>query len=171
MPDDLTKAYVAPNSRKAIEKRLIEIIMQEGWEETVRPAVFRLVVKEANGNPAYAEELLRACFNAPSLEEAQRIIAIECGSDPTRQILQLLTGVTDWQEIRPLLARIDDTQFNDTFLGSAAQFLAGRMQNENETSARRAWEVLAALLYPQNSHDPKAVFYAAVGRALWGGDL
>jgi len=169
----VTRSYHIPLDRlsdQAIEEFLLDIMIAEGWTETVRPEVFRLVAIEAQGSPRQALTLLQTCYDAPDIAEAQRIIALQSSTEPMRQILAMLVdGRGKWAAIQPMLAQLSDSDFSEGALIGACRYVIAALNHQtDERRARRLWELLAALTYPSHGHDPKSLFYAAVGRILWG---
>lgn len=152
-----------------IEEFLLQIILQEGWDAIVDPAVFKLLVQEAQGSPRHALSLLQACYDAPDADEAKRIIQIHGSSDPMRQILSILvSGQGGWNAIRPLLEQLSEDDFSEGALIGAGRYVIAAMNREEvEHKAKRLWNLLASITYPAHSYDPRSVFYAAIGRVLW----
>jgi DNA polymerase-3 subunit gamma/tau len=153
-----------------IEKYLFDILLAEGWDRICDPEVFRLVVFEAQGSPRLALTLLDACYDAPNVTEAERIVALHGSSDPMIQVVQLLVRGqgTGWDSIRPLLAQVGDGDFSSRAMIGVQRYIIGAIDRErDERRAQRLWELLASLTYPSTGYDQKSLFYAAVGRALW----
>lgn len=156
---------------REIEDFVLDIMDREGWVDLVQPDVFHLIVNEANGSPRLALTLLQEAYDAPNEAEARRIIAIQGSDSPLIQILTILmSGQGGWDSIRPMLAQLSDDDFAESEIVRASRYLIGALsREESEGKAQRMWRVLADLTYPAHSYDPKSLFVAAVGRALWGG--
>jgi hypothetical protein len=70
--------------------------------------------------------------------------------------------------VQPMLAQLGDDDFSESGLILAARYVIGAMNREgSDNRAKKLWELLAAFTYPAYTHDPRSVFYAAVGRILW----
>ena len=128
-----------------------------------------MICLEAQGSPRQALSLLESLYDAPDVEEAKRIIALSGSSEPMMQIVRiLLSGRGDWNAVQPLLVQLSDSDINQRALIGACRYICSAMSREvNKDRAQAAWEILAYLTYPAYGLDPKTLFYAAVGRALW----
>jgi DNA polymerase-3 subunit gamma/tau len=154
---------------RLIEEYLFDVLDAEGWTEACNPEVFRLICLEAQGSPRQALTLLEACYDAPDVEEAKRIIQLSGSAEPVMQILRILiSGQGEWRAIQPLLTQLNDSDLNPRAIVGACRYICAVLDREGSPErAQRAWTILAAFLYPAHGFDPKSLFYAAVGRVLW----
>jgi len=149
---------------------LVEVLEAEGWTEVIHDDVFNMVVQEALGSPRRALSLLQAVYDAPTLDAAQTIAALQGAASPLIQIMQMMvSGRANWSAVRPLLARMDSDDFSEGALVLASRYIIGALnREENADKAAKLWAMLGAFVYPANSYDPRSIFYAALGRILWG---
>lgn len=165
----VTRCYhldLRPLRDSEIETIIEAVCGAEGWE--LEPDIADAVIQAAQGSPRKALTVLQSVHDAPSREEVRRIITILDDRDPMIKLVRyLLSGKNDWGAVRKMLVEIGDESFtNDS---GPARYIMAAMTNERDDNARRAWELLEALVFPANTFDRKAAFYAAVGRYIWGG--
>ena len=98
-----------------------------------------------------------------------RIIALTEASEPLIELLQyLIAGKRSWAQIRTILARLDDEDWEQQSI-EAGRYIAGAlMRATDDKQAARIWQLLDALVFPAGTWDKKIAFIAAVGRMMWG---
>jgi len=150
-----------------IEALLTVVADMEGWD--VHPDILALAVQAATGQPRKGLTILEQIHDYRSRDEARRVIDLVEASDPIIELLQhLLSGKKSWKQIRALLARLEDSDFEAAAI-IAGRYIAGALVRcEEEKAAASAWALLDALLFPSSTYDKKTAFLAAVGRMLWG---
>ncbi len=155
-----------PLRNQEIEDLLTVVSELEEWQ--VDGDVFQMVVQAATGQPRKALSLLQSCHDAPSREEAKRIIALQEVSEPVMDLLRdIVSGKRQWSLVRPYLDKIDDDQFAG-LVEQAGRYLAnGLIREENEQRAQAIWRALDAIVFPTSTFDKKSAFIAAIGRLLW----
>ncbi len=159
------KPLIAPE----IEELLTVVCDLEGWE--VHSDVMALAVQGATGQPRKALTIIQQIHDAPSRDEAKRIITLIEASDPMIELLQfLLGGGKAWARIRPLLARIEADSFEGADIAAGRYISGALMQASDEKRARQIWQMLDALIFPSSTYDKKVAFIAAIGRMIWGGE-
>jgi len=151
-------------------EELVETICDlEEWQPD--PDVVTLVIRGATGQPRKALSLLQAVHDAPSKEEAMRIIALVEASEPLVALFRLLIdGKGTWMAVRKQLEKIDNSEFEEATIQAGRYIMGALMRENDEKKARRLWGVLDALTFPASTYDRKLFFVAAVGRILWGGE-
>lgn len=139
----------------------------EGWEVTAD--VLSAVVQAATGQPRKALSMLQAVHDAPTREEAKRVIALVDNSDPLIEVLRhLVEGKKSWIALQRLLARVDDDVFAEAATQAGRYLLTVMLRTTEEKQARMVWKLLDALVFPSETFDRKAAFVAALGRMIWG---
>lgn len=166
----VSRSYHVPLKpvRSSDIEELLEVVCDvEGW--TVNPDVFGMIVRGSTGQPRKALSLLQSCYDAPSKEEAQRIITLLEPSEPIMDLLRdIVSGRATWPVLRTHLGKMEDEDW-DALASTAARYLATTMLGlENEQRAMSVWRLLDALTFPTNTFDRKAAFMAAMGRTIWG---
>lgn len=150
-----------------IEDLVMQICEFEQWS----PAddIFHVVIKAAMGSPRKALTTLQQVHDAPTREEAERIIMLLEASEPMTGLFKaLLSTKPSWTQIRPMLERIDSSEFDEAAIHAGRYFIGAFLREKDEKRAMGIWSLLDALTFPASSFDRKAVFIAAVGRMLWG---
>jgi DNA polymerase III delta prime subunit len=140
----LTRSHridLKPLSEQEIVGLLIEVLDAEGWTNTIDDGIVQLIVQGCGGSPRQALNLLEKAHDAPSLKEAQRIIALQGSPEPMIQALQILiSGQGKWDAVRPMLAQINDNEFTESSLIHAARYVMGAMsREESDKRAARQW--------------------------------
>jgi DNA polymerase III delta prime subunit len=160
-----------PLDDRDIMTLLLDVLEAEGWADTINDDVLELVMQEAEGLPRLALTHLQNVYDAPTRAEAERIIGLQGPASPLRQVLQfIVSGRRGWDHIRPLLAQLSADDFNEGSLTGASRYLIGAINRETkEERAKELWELLACMVYPAHTYDPRSIFYAAIGRMLWSG--
>jgi DNA polymerase-3 subunit gamma/tau len=156
-----------PLSVAEIEELLLSVIAVEEW--VVDADVFNMVLGAAKGSPRKALTLLQTVWDAPSKEEASRIIDLHDGSEPLLELCRHLTaGAIVWDKAKGYLERIEDTEWDNAYL-LIGRFIAGAMlKTKSAAEAERLWKLLDALTFPVETVDRKVAFYAAFGKMIWG---
>lgn len=138
----------------------------EGWR--VADDVMQTVIVAATGQPRKGISLLQSVHDAPSRQEVKRIIAIMDAGDPLHDLCKMLVDGKDWKLVQPALARFAaEGDFQQASIMVGGYLTAVMLNAKEERSARRAWMLLDALVFPANTYDPKASFCAAVGRMIF----
>jgi len=165
----LTRCYhipLRPIKPTEIEDLLSVICECENW--TPNPDVLQMIVQGSTGQPRKALSLLQACYDAPSREEAKRIIALLETSEPLLDLLRILvSGRRDWKLVQSYLEQIDDADFEEASVGAGRYIINAMLKEPEEKKAASMWALLEALVYPTATFDRKASFFAAIGRYLW----
>jgi len=170
VPDAVvTRCYhldLRPLRDPQIETLIEAVCYAEGWE--VSGDIVNAVLRAANGSPRQAITVLEAVHDAETPEEIHRILSITDDSSPLIKLCQLLlAGNRNWAQIGPQLARLDDENIANSDVAAARYIMAAMVRSKDEKSARYAWQLLDALLFPAQSFDKKALLYAAIGRMMW----
>lgn len=137
----------------------------EGW--TVPDDVLNAVVQASTGQPRKALSILQAVQGAKDRDEVRRIINLQSDEDVMSQLFShVLKGKPSWPIVKSHLARIQDDEWEQASI-AAGRYMMGAMMNSDESGAKRAWKGLDTLLFPSQTFDRKAQFYAALGRMMW----
>ena len=165
----VTRCYHVPLRRlkdQAIEDLLMLVCEVENWSPD--SDVLQMVVQASTGQPRKALSLLQSCHDAPSRDEARRIISLLETSEPAGDLLRdLVNGKRTWALIRPNLEKLDDADFESLLTGGARYISTALVKEADEKRAASLWALLDALTFPSSTFDRKAAFIAAVGRMLW----
>jgi DNA polymerase III gamma/tau subunit len=148
---------------------LVSLVCEaEGWKP--EGDVVQMVIRGATGQPRKALSLLQSCHDAPSREEAERIISLMEPSDAIMSLLRdLVSGKGTWVNVRKHLSSMEDEDF-DALAATSARYLSTTMVGqESEDRAKAVWRLLDAMTFPTSTFDRRAAFMAACGRMLWGG--
>lgn len=171
VPDTVqTRCYhtsLKPITAPEMEELLEAICGLEDW--TVERDVFQLAVQAGTGQPRKAISILQKIHDAPSRDEAKRIITLVEASEPMIELLQhLISGKRSWQIIRPLLQRLEADSFEEASI-LAGRYISGALLNCSEDKrAPVIWQLLEALVFPADTWDKRTAFIAAIGRMIWG---
>lgn len=159
-----------PVAREHIDELVRIICDAEGWQAS--EDILALVVEEATGQPRKAITLLERVYDAKDRTEAKRIIAIlDNDNDIVAELASLLIQGKTWEVIRPVLNRLD--QSLDTYEGImiplTRRFIGALLREQSGNKAQRLAEMVDAMTFPVQTHDPKAQFYAAMSKIMrWG---
>lgn len=149
---------------------LVELVCDvEGWKTD--PDILHAVVTAATGQPRKALVLLQAVHDAPSLDEAQRIISLHIEKRSLIDLLKhLVNGNKSWEMINPLLRRVVDEEDDwDGAMILAGRYITGALLKErSEDRAHLIGNLLEALTFPVGSYDKQTTFVTAISRYLWG---
>jgi DNA polymerase-3 subunit gamma/tau len=146
---------------------LIEFIAgEEGWE--LSNDVMNAIVVAATGQPRKAISILQKVHGCTDRAEVQRIIDLGEAGDAMLDLFRAIVGRKGWGMIKPILARIDDDEWEGASIAGARYIMAVMIKQEKEEESIRLWKLLDALCFPCETYDRKAHFYAALGRMLWG---
>jgi DNA polymerase-3 subunit gamma/tau len=168
------KTRCFPVALKPVERQYIEELLQiicdsEGWSPS--NDILSLVVEEATGQPRKAITLLERVYDARDRNEAKRIISIlDADNDAIAEIAALLIqGRSTWEVLRPVFLRLEEaTDSYDGLLIPLTRRLIGALLRETgPNKARHLGQMVDALMFPSQSFDPKAQFYAAMKRIIW----
>ena len=164
----LTRCYhVALRALKdrEIEELLSAICDAEAWK--IDADVLQLIVQSSTGQPRKALSLLQSCHDAPSREEARRIVSLLDDSSALVDLLKvLLSGKKDWSIIQPLLETLPDDFDNSVIAGT--RYIIGAMTKQKDSAkALMAWNLLNALTFPTSTFDKKAHFVVSIGRFIF----
>lgn len=171
VPDAIqTRCYKVPLKRiktPDLEALIEYVCEEEGWKPN--NDVFQLVLQAAEGSARRALSLMEAVHAAEDLHEAERILSIEAGNTTLLELCkEILQGHKRWEQIQSILKRIDMDDFEQGLVG-VGRYMAQVMVNSDKPDvARRAWHILDALTAPCETFDRKAMFFAAIGRIVWG---
>lgn len=150
-----------------MEDLLEAVCGAEGWHPN--KDVFALVVRAATGQPRKALSILQSVHDAPSIDEAKRIISLVEASDPMKELLQhLIAGKREWKIVQPLLRRLEDDAFDEAVIPVGRYIMGALLNCEDAGRAQKIWQLLEALVFPAETWDKKAAFIAAIGRMMWG---
>jgi DNA polymerase-3 subunit gamma/tau len=166
-----TRCYhtvLRPIKAPEMEDLLEAICGAEGW--VVNKDVFALAIQAATGQPRKALSILQSIHDAPSRDEAKRIISLQEASDPMIELLQhLISGKRSWTIVSGCLRKIEADSFEEASI-IAGRYIAGALLNcDDEKRASRIWQLLEALFFPAETWDKRTAFTAAIGRMIWGG--
>lgn len=146
---------------------LVEAVCEaEEWKPN--GDVIQMVVSASTGQPRKALSILQSIHDAPTREEAKRIVALLDDSEPVLELLRhVVSGKRSWKIIQTELEKMGDEDFG-SLATSASRYIANAMIKEtNEEKAKNLWHLLDALVFPSSTFDQKAAFFAAIGRMLW----
>ncbi len=166
------RCYPVPLSAVKVKEiaDLIEYIaLEEGW--TIADDVFSLILQECEGSPRKAIGLLQSLHSVKTAAEAARVVTLESGEDEPSKVMArlLLMGSKDWDRVQRLLLQLDElaTDWEQVYIGVCRYMIKVMTSTKKPDDAARAFQVLNLFTIPTNSFDPKAVFFAAVGRVFW----
>lgn len=167
----VTRCYHVPLKplRDAEVEELVSLVcVVEDWKPD--GDVVQMVVQAATGQPRKALSMLQSVHDAPSREEARRVIALLDTSEPVTDLLRdIVGGKRSWSLLRGHLEKLGDEDF-DSLVAEASGYIATVIVREgDEARARSLWQLLDALTFPSATYNKRAAFVAAVGRMLWGG--
>lgn len=158
-------AALRPIANNDIDLLIETVATAEGWE--LPDDVMAAVVAGATGQPRKALSILQAVHGAESREEVARIIRLQDPTDAVSELMRELVKRSPWERIKPILERIADDEYEEALI-PMGRYIMGAMVREKSEKAEVYWRMLDALTFPSSTFDPKARFYAAVGRVLWG---
>jgi DNA polymerase III subunit gamma/tau len=149
---------------------LVELVCDmEDWKTD--PDILSMVIHASTGQPRKALNILQAVHDAPSLAEAQRIVALQGENRTLITLLNLLlNGQRSWEAAQPLLMQViaEEDDF-DGAMTLAGRYVAAAMAKEKtEKQAQQIGSLLESLTYPAGSYDKQTVFVTAISRYLWG---
>ena len=116
--------------------------------------------------------MLLQTHEAANRDEVRRIAAVMDMGEPIVQLCQFLTmshprGRLTFEQIKPLLAKIEDDQFEGALVQMGRYFLGGLLRGDSRNSAL-LFKRIDALTFPCETYDKKLHFYAVIGRMLAG---
>jgi DNA polymerase III gamma/tau subunit len=160
-------AALKPLRKNEIADLLEFVAEAEGW--TVHPDVHLAVLQASTGQPRKALSLLQAVHDCQDKAEVARIIQLNETSDGMLEILRLLVqGRASWAVVRKHLENIEDDDWEQALIMGARYIMKAMLGAEQEGQAKKIWHLLDAMLWPSETFDKKAQFYAAIGRMFWG---
>lgn len=168
----LTRCYevaLRPLDNAEMTDLLEAVADLEGWK--VHADVMELVLDAATGQPRKGLTILQAVHDAPSREEAKRIVTLVDSGDPALEIIRhLVSGKKSWKIVSELLAKVqlEDAALEQAMIGGCRYISAAMLKTTDEKAAAALWQLLEAMVFPASSYDKKTVFIAAIGRCLWG---
>lgn len=159
-----------PIKREPVEDYLRQVAELEGW--TVEPDVMSAVVTAAAGSMRVGLTVLQGVHDCADTDEVRRIAALqlEDQEEPIIKLLRfLLQGGRAWSRIQELLAAMDeeDTDYNEMLIGAGNYMAKVIAHAKTEADARRAWDILESITYPNQSWDPKVVLFSAIARVIF----
>lgn len=147
----------------------------EEWK--LNDEVYQLILRGAEGSARAALTMLEAVHDVDTVEEAMRVISLLEANDTLLDLSRaLLSGdrrnpQARWGVIKPLLARIADDEIETAAIAVGRYMASAMVKAETPAQAERAWQILDMLVAPTESWDRKAIFYAAIGRVVFGAEL
>lgn len=149
-----------------MEQYVDDICQAEGWD--VNRDVFNAVIANAEGLPRKALMILLAVHDVADREAVRQIITTMDAGEPVSQICQmLLQGKASWVTVRPLLAKVEDDQFEGALVHTVRYMIGAMMRASDDRQTQRLNEYIQALTFPSETFDSKARFFAAIGRCIF----
>lgn len=165
----LTRCYEVPLrqlSMHEIGELLHFVADMEGWK--VNNDVMQMVIGAATGQPRKALSILQSVHDAPTRDEAKRIITLIEADKATIELMQhLVSGKRSWKIVHSILKRMDDKDFEGAGAHAASYIRAVMMNTEDDAKAKMLGQMLEAMVFPTQSYDKKVAFVAAISRILW----
>lgn len=157
-----------PLKRDQLDVLLSAVAEMEGW--TVGNDVMAEIVQCAEGSARNGLTILQVAHDVADIEELRRIIRLRGASDNVIALCSLLMSKQGrtWREVSRLAQLVWEEDDWEQASVRAGRYLAKVMVSaQDERAAQHAWTVLDALLFPAQTFDQKAAFFAAVGRVMW----
>lgn len=155
-------------SQQLISEHLEMIAGIEEWKPTQE--ILDFAAEASNGSPRMALTILQGIHDAPSREEAARIIRLlEPADDLIEMLRHLLDGKRSWLIVSACLKKLDGSNFDEVSVQAGRYLNAALLRTDKEDKAKAIWEMMEALVFPAETYDRKIAFTTAVGRILWGG--
>lgn len=142
-----------------IEELLITICELESWQ--VSPSTFQAIVQASTGQPRKALSILQAGYSVVDRDELAKVIAeVDIDTSPLTELIRfILAGGTNWERVRVLLEKIDESDI----LASATRYITAVIVRSSEkVNAYKAWRLLNSMTQPRSVWDGKAQFVNAV---------
>jgi DNA polymerase III gamma/tau subunit len=158
-------AALRPISNNDISILLETVIASEEWD--VPDDVIQAVIQAGTGQPRKALSILQAVHGCQDRDEVRRIIKLHESTDALKDLMQALLKGATWDRLKVLLEQIPDDEFEEALI-PMGRYIMGAMVKADKDKASDYWRLLDALTFPSQTFDPKARFYAAFGRMLWG---
>lgn len=148
---------------------LLEVIASvEEWSPSQE--IIDFAAEAANGSPRLGLTILQNIHDAPSREEASRIVRLLEPSNDLIEILRhLLAGKKSWKVISTHLKALDGQNFDEVHVQAGRYFMMAMLGTEDEKKAASIHGMIEALVFPVGTFDKKTAFIAAIGRIVWGG--
>ena len=158
---------LTPIAQQTIAEFLETIAEVEEWHPSQE--ILDYSAEASNGSPRFALTILQSIHDAPSREEAARIVRLlEPTSDLIDILRHLLDGKRSWVVISKHLKALDGLNFDEVSIQAGRYLSAAMLRSETEEKAKPIWAMLEALVFPAETFDRKVAFIAAIGRILWG---
>ena len=151
-----------------ISDYLLAIAEAEEWQPSQEIVDF--AAEASNGSPRMALTILQGIHDAPSREEAARIIRL---LEPTNDLIDilrhLLDGKRSWAIVSASLKKLDGSNFDEVSIQAGRYLNAALLRTDDAPKAMLIWQMMEALVFPSETFDRKIAFTVAIGRILWGG--
>lgn len=158
-----------PIAQQLISEHLEMIAGIEEWSPSQE--IIDFAAEASNGSPRMALTILQSIHDAPSREEAARIVRLLEPSDDLIDMLRhLLDGKRSWKIVSDCLKKLDGSNFDEVSVQAGRYLSAAMLRTEDAEKAKAIWEMMEALVFPAETFDRKIAFTTAVGRILWGGN-
>ena len=158
---------LTPIAQQTIAEFLETIAEVEEWHPSQE--ILDYSAEASNGSPRFALTILQSIHDAPSREEAARIVRLlEPTSDLIDILRHLLDGKRSWVVISKHLKALDGLNFDEVSIQAGRYLSAAMLRSETEEKAKPIWAMLEALVFPAETFDRKVAFITAIGRILWG---
>lgn len=163
---------------KDIQDLLHDVCKLEKWQ--VDDEVLSSVIAVSNGSPRKALTFLQSVHFAKNKDEASRIIRLnDMRDEDASPLLVLCRGLlahqADWKVFRDALDYLEESDEFDSGLSAVAGYMSSVMVGKDPrtnkptdaVTAKRAWDILDAVMFPTAGFDPRASFCCAIGRVYW----
>lgn len=160
------RVNLKPVPASEISALLYYVAQCEGW--SVNSDVMTAIVQGAEGSPRKGLLLLLTLHDATDREEVYRVSGLIELSEPIRELCQLLLKSPSWQQIKPVLARIEDADCEKAvnFIGRYLIMVLANPRT-NDVGAAKIFETIKAITFPTETYDPKLRLYTIIGRIVW----
>ena len=156
-----------PITQQLISEHLEMIAGLEEWKPSQE--IIDFAAEASNGSPRMALTILQGIHDAPSREEAARIVRLLEPSDDLIEMLRhLLDGKKSWAIISACLKKLDGANFEEISVQAGRYLGAVLLRTDKEEKAVAIWQMMDALIFPAQTYDKKTAFVTAIGRILWG---
>ena len=171
VPDTVRTRCFSTRLMPIAQQTIVEVLETIAEVEEWRPSqeILDYSAEASNGSPRFALTILQSIHDAPSREEAARIVRLlEPTSDLIDILRHLLDGKRSWVVISKHLKALDGLNFDEVSIQAGRYLSAALLRSETEEKAKPIWAMLEALVFPAETFDRKVAFIAAIGRILWG---
>ena len=157
-----------PVAQEVIAEYLAMIAESEEW--TPSQEIIDFAAQASQGSPRMALTILQGIHDAPSREEAARVIRlIEPSTELIELLRHLLSGKRSWAIVSAQLKKLDTESFDEISIQAGRYLNAALIRTEDPKQAILIWQMMEALIFPVETFDKKVAFTVAMGRILWGG--